>query len=83
MERQVLELKARYWAGKLREGTSLRELKSNPGSTISDPALRREFYERLKFWYDQGDAPALTPAEVRRFVSTDGQAYSIYHDCGV
>lgn len=83
LEREILDVKARYWAIQLKNGTSLAGLKANPGSTISDPALKRAFYDRMRYWYALDSVPALTAAEVRRFVSIDEQAYSLYRDCGV
>ena len=83
LERQVLDLKARYWALKLRQGLDPRSLKANPGSTISDPELRRAFYERLKTWHQEPAIPELSPVEVRRLVSIDGRAYSLSQQCGI
>lgn len=83
LESQILELKARYWAAQLKKGASLAGLKVNPGSTISDPFLKKSFYDRMNYWYGLDNAPALTPSEVRRFVYMDGKAYSLYRECGV
>jgi len=82
LEREILDIKARYWAGRLKKGGALAHVKVNPGSTITDPALKKAFYDRLKYWYDLDHVPALTPSEVRRFVSIDGKAYSLYRECG-
>lgn len=83
MESQILELKTRYWAGQLRQGASLAGLKSNPGSTISDPFLKRKFYDRMKYWYGLDSVPELTPAETLLFAAVDRKAYSLHRDCGV
>ncbi|MDE2313685.1 MAG: hypothetical protein KGL04_05890 [Elusimicrobia bacterium] len=82
MEARILEIKARYWAGRLRDGLSPASLKINPGSMISDPALKKEFYSRLEYWYHQDRIPRLSSGEARRLVAMDGQAYSLYNDCG-
>lgn len=83
LERQVLDLKARFWALKLKRGLDPRSLKTNPGSTISDPELKREFYDRLKEWHGRDRIPELTPLEVKRLVTLDGRAYSLYQQCGI
>ena len=83
LEEQVLDLKARYWALQLRQGVDASRLKSNPGSTISDPRLRRRFYERLKDWHEQPVIPGLTEEETRRFVAADGKAYALHERCGI
>ena len=46
-ERSLLDLKARYWAQKLRAGLDGATLKRNPGSEIRNPEIRAEFYRRL------------------------------------
>lgn len=83
IENQILDLKARYWAIQLRKGGSLSGLKVNPGSTISDPELKQQFYDRMKSWYAQERVPELSEAEVKRFVDLDGKAYALFRDCGL
>lgn len=83
LEGQILDLKARYWAHKLRKGLDFATLKVNPGSTISDPELKQEFYDKIREWYARGRVPELSPAETKRFVAVDGQAYSIAQKCGI
>lgn len=83
LESQILDLKARYWAGKLKKGLNMATLKSNPGSTISDPELKQEFYDKIKTWYKLDRVPALTPVETRHFVAVDGRAYALAQKCGI
>lgn len=83
LERQILDIKARYWALRLRKGLDRRTLTSNPGSTISDPELKHEFYERMKAWHQTRDIPELSPSEVKRFVAVDGKAYELARLCGI
>ncbi|MFH1620286.1 MAG: FlgO family outer membrane protein [bacterium] len=83
MESRILDIKARYWADQLKKGASLAGLKANPGSTISDPSLKKAFYDRMKYWYGLENVPALTPSELQRFFSIDGKAYSLYRECAV
>lgn len=49
LDERMLELKARYWAQRLREGLDRASLTRNPGSEIRAPQTRARFYERLKF----------------------------------
>jgi hypothetical protein len=83
MENEILDLKARYWAMQLKKGVSLVGLKANPGSTISDPELKQEFYDRMKSWYAQRQVRALSPEETKRFIAIDGQAYSLAQKCRI
>jgi hypothetical protein len=83
LESQILELKTRYWAAQLKKREGLRNAKSNPGSTISDPQLKRTFYDRLKAWYHQEYIPELTPREMNHFKQMDEKAFRIHHDCGI
>ena len=83
LEREILDLKARYWAYRLKNGLDLKTLKVNPGSTISDPQLKQTFYAKMKAWYALERVPALSPIETKRFVALDGQAYSLAQKCGI
>lgn len=83
LEAKVLDLKARYWAAKLKKGLDPRSLKDNPGQTISDPELKQEFYDRLAAWHVRGEIPPLTPLETKRFVAADGRAYALARFCGI
>jgi TolB-like protein len=65
LERGVVELKARYWAQRLREGLNGATLKRNPGSEIRNPDIRADFHRRLAAAHAAG-GPALTPEELGR-----------------
>ena len=59
VERRLLDLKARYWAERLKDPSfTLRSLKRNPGSEIRDEEMRKHFYVMMREHYD---APARTP----------------------
>ncbi len=83
LEAHILELKARYWALQLRRGVSYRTLKFNPGSTISDPELKRRFYSRMRDWLRQPVIPELTPHETLQFAQADSAAFDIARRCGI
>ncbi|MBI4678805.1 MAG: hypothetical protein HY748_14600 [Elusimicrobia bacterium] len=82
-ERRILELKARYWAVQLSRGVDMRTLKFNPGSTITDPDLKREFYGRIKQWTLQPTVPELSPVEIKQFAEGDEQAIRLARRCGI
>ncbi|MDD5303571.1 MAG: FlgO family outer membrane protein [Elusimicrobia bacterium] len=84
LERDVLELKARYWALELRKSkTSIAGAPKEMTSAILDPAIKSQFYDSLNKWSATDHIPALTPAEVKRFVDSDGQAFSLRQNCGL
>jgi TolB-like protein len=82
LEAQVIDLKARYWALKLRKTPNAVLAESKPEQLISNPALRKEFQERLTAWDQSGHIPRLSADEVRRFVTVDGEAFSLHQQCG-
>ena len=81
LENDILDVKARYWALRLKKGLDMASLKVNPGSTITDAELKQQFYDRMNAWYAQRRVPALTASETKRFVAVDGQAYALYKNC--
>lgn len=83
IEAGILDLKARYWAGQLRQGVSPFGLTRNPGSSISDAGLKKTFYDNLRDWYYRKDAPELTPRELERFQREDARAVAILRRCGL
>ena len=83
LESRVLDLKARYWALRLRQGLDARSLKQNPGSIISDPELKKEFYARMTAWYRAETIPEITPVEASRLLAVDGEAFALHQECGL
>lgn len=83
IESGILELKARYWAGKLREGVSPYSLTHNPGSTITDSTLKKRFYDTMKAQYDRPAVQPLSPRELERFQREDARALNLYRQCGL
>lgn len=64
LERDLLDLKARFWVAKLKDPSfSPARITRNPGSEIRDPGLRAEFYERMRRLYYSGEAAPLAPQE--------------------
>lgn len=64
LERSMIELKARYWASRMRnKNFSMKSLTRNPGSDIKDPEARSHFYDRLRAIYRGGSARPLSEHE--------------------
>jgi hypothetical protein len=83
LEASILDLKARYWASQLSKGVNMSAIKFNPGSTITDPDLKREFYARIKAWTRQKDIPELSPTEIKEFAEADEEAIRLARLCGI
>lgn len=83
LERRILDLKARYWASQLSKGVNMSAIKFNPGSTITDPGLKREFYARMKAWTLQEHIPELSPTEIKEFAEADEEAIRLARLCGI
>ncbi len=83
LESQIIDLKARYWARRLKQGFSFTGLTHNPGSEITSPELKRRFYARLRNWYEQLEIPPLNASELRLFATIDSKAIQIHDDCGI
>ena len=65
LERSVTDLKARYWAQKLRAGLDGASLKTNPGSEIRNTEIRAQFYKSLRV-HTSAAEPDLTDDEFSR-----------------
>lgn len=83
LEKGILDLKARYWALQLRRGVSMAGLKFNPGSTITDPELKKEFYGRMRAWMKEEIIPELTPIESKHFAEADEEAIHLARLCRI
>ncbi|OGR90324.1 MAG: hypothetical protein A2V88_16995 [Elusimicrobia bacterium RBG_16_66_12] len=83
IELGVLSLKALYWAGRLRKGVPPDIQARDPDSTISDPDLKKRFYDAMKEQYDRPEVPELSPRELERFQREDGRAREILRACGL
>lgn len=79
----ILEIKARYWASELRKGFSPYAVTRNPGSEISDPALKSRFYDAMKDWFHKPFVPDLTRAQFERMRREDALATALASRCGV
>lgn len=80
-EGSLVELKARYWALRIKQGLSLASLKRNPGSEIDNLQIRARFYERLAHYTDVEEPAELTQAEHQRLKSVLEQIRQIQESC--
>lgn len=78
---ETLHLKARFWAGRLRDpGFNPRSVTRNPGSEIRSVELRREFYALVRSYYD-GGTPRLSPAERDTLTSAESAVAALVERC--
>jgi TolB-like protein len=81
MENSILDLKARYWALRLRWGASLSASQAFPGADISDLELRQMLYDRMRDWYAQSRIPELSPGELHRLATQERRARLLHSGC--
>lgn len=79
----LVDAKARHWAAKMKEpGFSIRGLTRNPGTEITDPALKARFYKLLGGYYRD---PAAAPPEAEALPALNGlmeEESRVYNECG-
>ncbi|MDA8130341.1 MAG: hypothetical protein M0011_02435 [Elusimicrobia bacterium] len=79
----AVDLKARYWAGKMKEpGFVLGSLSRNPGSEIRDRGLRGKFYELLSAYHEKEGTPALPEAQRKKLEEFMGRESDVIDRCG-
>lgn len=83
LQQGVLELKARYWAYRLRLGLSGGDVTVNPGTTIPDAGTRARFYERLKELASSERLAPMSEDEMGRLSEAEGRSYALVRDCGI
>ena len=81
LERSVTDLKARFWAQKLRAGLDGASLKKNPGSEIRNPEIRADFYKSLRV-HASAAGPDLTEDEFSRLKSALERIEHLNGSCG-
>lgn len=83
LEKSAIELKARHWAGLLRQGLSFSDLRRAPGQDISDEELKWRFFDRLNAYYAAPDGAELTPNERAYLALVERTADKLRRRCGV
>lgn len=81
LDPRTLDVKARSWA--LSGGTNKGQEQREPWKAIHDPALRKEFVERVQFWLGQADIPALTDQENRSLEEADVRSFARALECPI
>lgn len=81
IDRSSVDLKARFWARRLREGLRLDSLKANPGSEIRDLEVRAEFYARLKQRHAEDSPLSLTAEDLERLRGTEKKRRRLLSAC--
>ena len=83
MQTNILELKARYWAFRLRLGLDGADVKVNPGTTIPDSGLRARFYSRVSALRAEPNPVPMTEDELSEMKRLEGESYALVRDCGL
>jgi hypothetical protein len=79
----AVDLKARYWARKLKEpGFVPGSLTRNPGSEIRDRGVRQQFYELLTAYHERENAPPLAAAQKAKLEEFMGRESDVIDRCG-
>lgn len=80
LERSVVDLKARYWAQRLREGLDGATLTRNPGSEIRNPEIRADFHKSLRA-HASAAGTALTSEELAKLKAALSRIARINDSC--
>ena len=83
LESRILDLKARYWALRIKKGIDMDDVRHNLAATIIDPSLKKEFYDRVRKWFADRNIPELNASEVNQFVEADQKAFTLHQECGL
>ena len=81
MEKSILDVKARYWATRIKEG-GISGLISNPGSEILNPEIRRRFYGLLESLYREQDLSRPSHFEIYQMKKTMERILRLIQTCG-
>lgn len=83
MNSELADAKAMYWAAKMKEpGFSIRGLKRNPGSEITDPEVRARFYRLLDAYYREEYSGAQDPDRTTAVLDLMAEEKLVYDECG-
>lgn len=79
----AVDLKARYWARKMKEpGFSLSSLSRNPGSEFKDFQVKNQFYELLAKYHELDLPPALSAAQGGQLEAFMAKETAVINRCG-
>jgi TolB-like protein len=84
LDHSILDIKARYWAGRLQDQDIERgSLKKNPGSEIHDPETRHEFYRTLRNYFEDRGLRRVTDPEFMKMHETQKEIDRLAAACGL
>jgi len=83
LELAVVDLKARYWASQMKEGSLPRHviLAKKPGSEIGNPGIRSRFYSQWRYWYEDLHSARLTGAEMAALAASENKIRRLSESC--
>lgn len=80
---ELVDAKARYWAGRMREpGFSIRGLTRNPGTEIKDPGVKEKFYSLLKLYYGSASPQAPAAGQLQELKKLMAEEDALHNECG-
>ncbi|NLI09273.1 MAG: hypothetical protein GX447_00785, partial [Elusimicrobia bacterium] len=83
MQEELLEAKAKFWAGKLSDPSfSLSSLRRNPGSEIKSSFLKQQFYSLMENFKKTGET-SLSDKEKELLKELFKQERSYMDECGI
>lgn len=85
IEKDLLDIKSRYWALELKKGAIKTEKprKFNPGIVITDPRLRKQFDGQVQRWSSQKSIPPLTLPEAQKFFELETKVFQLARRCDI
>lgn len=80
---ELVDAKALYWAAKMKEpGFSIRGLKRNPGTEITDPEVKARFYRQLDAYYKEEYSGPPDPDKTTAVLDLMAEEKLVYDECG-
>ncbi len=80
---ELVDIKARYWAAKMKEpGFTIRGLSRNPGTEITDPEVKARFYKLLGSYFRSDYEEPPDPARLTAVLDLIAEEAKVYSECG-
>ena len=82
LDRSIVGLKARYWAGKIKTaGFSHSSFALSPGAGIVNPKIKAQFYDLLEAWHSKTEIPDLSLDELTGLLETEEKILRLIKFC--
>jgi TolB-like protein len=81
VQKANIDIKARFWSARLRQGLDGGVLAKNPGTEIVNLQLKSEFYNVLKSFFDSGAVLPPSEEELRNVLSEERDILEGYERC--